>query len=89
MEDPSNFALVQGWIKTALAYLGGFGGLSALLYILLKRALERTVDARFEERLTKIKHELELEQQKMSVVYQNQKDSFRNVLVGMHNAIEE
>jgi hypothetical protein len=64
--------------------LGGYGGLSAILYLLLKKALEKTVDSRFDERLEKVKHDLQLEQEKMSVVYQNQKDSFRNILVAVH-----
>ena len=64
--------------------MGGYGGLSAILYLLLKKALEKTVDSRFDERLEKVKHDLQLEQEKMSVVYQNQKDSFRNILVAVH-----
>jgi hypothetical protein len=39
--------------------------------------LEPSIFPLQKEKLTKITHELELEQQKMSVVYQNQKDSFR------------
>jgi hypothetical protein len=88
MQDLSNMAWLQGWIKSALAYVGGAGLLGFLFRDPLKRALERVIDSRFDERLARIKHELDLEQQKMSVVYQNQKDSFRNVLVAMHNAME-
>lgn len=61
-----------------------FSGLGGFLYWLLKR----TLDARFAERLAQTTHQLKLEQDKMSVIYLNQKDSFRNVLVGMHNSIE-
>jgi hypothetical protein len=43
----------------------------------LKKAVEKLIDSRFDERLAKIKHELDLDQEKMSVVYENQKDSFR------------
>jgi len=78
---------LQDWIKSALAYLGGAGVLGFLFRDPLKKAFEKLIDSRFDERLAKIKHELDLEQQKMSIVYQNQKDSFRNVLMGMHNAM--
>jgi len=88
MQNPSNLDPVREWVKTALAYLGGYGGLATLLYFLLKKSLERTVDSRFDARLEKVKHQLQLEQQKMSVVYENQKDSFRKVLVAMNVATE-
>jgi hypothetical protein len=79
---------VQESVKTVLAYLGGFGGVSVLLYFTLKKALERSIDVHFDKRLARVRHDFELEQQRMSVVYQNQKDSFKNVLLAMHNAIE-
>jgi len=75
-------------ISNVLVYLGGVGAVGAFFYFLLKKTTEKIVDARFDERLEKVKHELQLEQQRMSVVYQNQKDSFREVLVAAHKAIE-
>jgi hypothetical protein len=88
MENPQNLDAAQQWVTRILAYLGGYGGLAALLYLLLKKTLEKTIDSRFDERLEKVKHDLQLEQQKMSVVYENQKDSFRKILVAAHKGIE-
>lgn len=74
-------------ITTFLTWLiTGLGVLGSLLYLILKRSLEKSVDARFDERLENVKHQLQLEQQRMSVVYENQKDSFRKVLIAMHDA---
>ncbi len=87
IQNPPNLDSAQRWVTTVLAYLGGYGGLSAVLYLLLRKALEKTVDSRFDERLEKVRHDLQLEQEKMSVVYQNQKDSFRNLLVAAHKGI--
>lgn len=88
MQDLSKLILARDWMRDILASLGGLGLLGLLLRDPLKKALERFIDSRFDERLEKVKHELQLEQQKMSVVYENQKDSFRNILVGMFNAME-
>jgi hypothetical protein len=88
IQNPSSLDSAQRWVTTVLAYLGGYGGLSVFLYFLLKKTLEKTVDSRFDERLEKVKHELQLEQEKMSIVYENQKDSFRKILVAAHSAIE-
>jgi len=54
---------------------------------LLKKTLEKTVDSRFEEKLEKVKQELRLEEEKkQSIVYEQQKDSFRRALMAMHTA---
>ena len=76
---------IAGWFSTIVI---SASGVAAFLYFLLKKTLEKTIDSRFDENLENIKHELQLEQQKMSIVYQQQKDSFRKVLMAMHNAIE-
>ena len=60
-----------------------FSGLGGFLYWLL----QRTLDSRFAERLAETTHQLRLEQERMSVVFAQQKDSFRKVLSAMHTAI--
>lgn len=74
--------------KLVAAVLASVGGLGAVLYFILQRVLE----AHFASRLEQTKHELQLEQQRMSIVYEHQKDSFTKVLSAMHaasKAIEE
>jgi len=61
--------------------IGGSGG---ILYWTLKKALE----ARFNEKLEKVKHELQLDLAKKSIVFDHQKDSFRKLLSAMHEAVE-
>jgi len=56
------------------------------LHRLLKKTLEKTVDSRFEEKLEKVKQGLRLEEKKQSIVYEQQKDSFRRALMAMHTA---
>ena len=55
-----------------------------VLYYVLQKQLE----AKLARRLEFTKHELQLEYQKKSIVFEHQKDSFRNVLVAMHEATE-
>jgi hypothetical protein len=50
--------------------------------------LQKQLEAKLASRLEFTKHELQLEYQKKSIVFEHQKDSFRNVLVAMHEAIE-
>jgi hypothetical protein len=71
---PSSDALV----KLVLPYLVSSGGVGAFLYWLFKRKLED----RFAKEMENTKHELQLEQQKMSIVFEQQKNSFRKVLTG-------
>jgi hypothetical protein len=65
-------------VAVLVAALGG------VLYWVLQKRIEATLARRLE--ITK--HELQLEYQKMSIVFEHQKDSFRNILVAMHQAIE-
>ncbi|MCU1299881.1 MAG: hypothetical protein JWQ87_165 [Candidatus Sulfotelmatobacter sp.] len=85
MSNPSLLDSIMKWISAIFISAGGLG---AFLYFLLKKTLEKTVDSRFDARLEKIKHELQLEQQRMSIVYEHQKDSFRKILIAMHHAME-
>jgi hypothetical protein len=66
--------------KFLLLLVGSGGGLGTFLYWLLKSKLED----RFTRELERTRHQLQLEQQKMSIVYEHQKDSFRKVLLAMH-----
>jgi len=68
------------WVAEGLFVLGAVG---SLLYWLLKKALED----QFAKRLERMKHELQTEAQKLSIVYEHQKDSFRSILAAMHKAI--
>lgn len=79
-ESPSFLDVLLKLLPTLVVLLSGLGG---FLYWLL----QRTLDARFAERLEETKHELALEQEKMSVVFAYQKDSFRKILTAMHSAI--
>lgn len=67
-------------IPDLLKAFGVPGAIGALIYLVLQRRLDK--------RLEITKHELQIEYQKKSIVFEHQKDSFRNVLVGMHRAIE-
>lgn len=60
------------------------GGIGVVLYFILQKTLE----AHFARRLEQTKHDLQLEQQRMSIVYEHQKDSFRDVLVAMNRALK-
>jgi hypothetical protein len=60
------------------------GGLGAFLYWMLKKALE----TRFAQHLEKTKHDLQLELEKMTVVFEHQKDSFHKILIAMHHATD-
>src|ERR1700674_5254993 len=79
MDTPSG----EGILKLALPWLSS-GGATALFSWLLKRRLEN----RFTRELEKTKHELQLEQQKMSIVFEHQKDSFRKLLAAMDRALD-
>ncbi len=68
----------------SLSVLLSLPALGIMLYWVLQKKLEAILARRLE--ITK--HELQLEYQKMSVVFEHQKDSFRNVLVAMHHAVE-
>jgi hypothetical protein len=70
--------------KLVLTILGSASGLGALLYWVLQKKLE----THFAARLENIRHGLQLEQQKMAVVYNHQKDSFRNVITAMHSGLK-
>jgi hypothetical protein len=50
--------------------------------------LQKRLEAHLAQRLEVTKHELQLENQKRSIVFEHQKDAFRNVLVAMHRATE-
>jgi len=71
-------------ISDLILKLLSFGGLGGLLYWLLQKRLE----AHFATTLQQTGHKLRLEQEKMSIVFEHQKDSFRKVLAAMHRAIE-
>jgi len=86
--NPELLETLSKLVWNVLGYLGGLSVVGTLLYVMLKKTLERAVDSRFDARLEKVKHELQLEQEKMSVVYENQKDSLRKVLIATHNATE-
>jgi hypothetical protein len=75
-------ALVEPILKLLKPLLNviPFAFLGTLLYLILQKTMDR--------RLEKAKHELQLNLERMSVVFQHQKDSFRNVLAAMHRAIE-
>jgi hypothetical protein len=73
--------LLQKLLPGLVVFVSALGG---FIYWLL----QRTLDARFAAQSEKIKHELQLELEKMSVVFEHQKDSFRKVLMAMHRAIE-
>jgi hypothetical protein len=62
----------------SVAVLGG------VLYWVLQKKMESVLARRLE--ITK--HELQLEHQRMSVVFEHQKDSFRSILVAMHQSTE-
>jgi len=59
-------------IKLLAGFLLSLGRLGGLLYFLLQNALE----ARFAKKLEETKHDLQLDLEKMSIVYRHQKDSF-------------
>jgi hypothetical protein len=50
--------------------------------------LQKRLEAFLAQRLELTKHEIQLEYQKKSTVFEQQKNSFRNVLIAMHRAIE-
>ncbi len=79
-ESPSILDVLLKLVPTVVVLFSGLGG---FLYWLLKQ----TLDARFKERLEETKHELKLEQDKMSVVFPAQKESFRKILAAMHSAL--
>jgi hypothetical protein len=79
-----NIQTLTDLFKLVLSVLASVTGLGSVLYFVLQKALE----AHFASRLEQTKHELQLEQQKMSVVYEHQKDSFRKVLIAMDAAIK-
>ena len=76
-------AILDALLKLVPTVVVLFGSLGGFLYWLL----QRTLDARFRERLEETKHELKLEQDKMSVVFPAQKESFRKILAAMHSAL--
>jgi hypothetical protein len=84
MADPYTIGSIAKWLSAVGVTAGG---LSVFLYSLLKKTLDKTVDSRFDARLERVKHELELESKKQSIVYEQQKESFRKVLVAMHQAV--
>jgi hypothetical protein len=79
-ESPSILDVLLKLVPTVVVLFSGLGG---FLYWLL----QRTVDTRLKERLEATKHELKLEQDKMSVVFPAQKESFRKILAAMHSAL--
>ena len=83
MSDPPSLGSIAEWFS---AIRIGASGIGVLLHCLLKKTLEKTVDSRFEEKLEKVKQGLRLEEKKQSIVYEQQKDSFRRALMAMHTA---
>src|SRR5438034_1008696 len=69
MSSPPTIDAIARWFSTIVI---SSGGVAAFLYFLLKKTLEKTVDSRFDARLEQVKHALQLEQQKMSIVYEQQ-----------------
>jgi hypothetical protein len=70
------------WVAKGLAVLAALGG---FLYWILRKAIEE----RLAKRLEQTKHELQSELQRISIVYEHQKDSFRAILSAMHAAMRK
>jgi len=66
------------------AVLPAVGVLGGVLYWLLQKKMEATLA----QRLEVTKHQLQLDYQRMSIVFEHQRDSFRRVLAAMHETIE-
>lgn len=75
-------------LTDVLKVFGWQGVIVAVVWGLAYWWLQRRVEASLARRLKVTKHELQLEYQKKSIVFEHQKDSFRRVLVGMHQAVE-
>jgi len=87
-----------------LTLLGISSPFFVLAFIVMWWLLKRSVDAKIDvikskeidafkndlaKELETIKHELTLEHAKQSIVYENQRDSFRSLIQGMYKAIED
>jgi hypothetical protein len=73
-----NFLGQLGAVVPSVGVLGG------VLYWLLQKRMEATLA----QRLEVTKHQLQLDYQRMSIVFEHQRDSFRRVLAAMHETIE-
>lgn len=68
----------------------GFDGIIiALISGLIYYFLNKKIESKFNKELESYKHKLELEHSKLSIVYENQKESFKKVIQAMHRAIKE
>lgn len=87
-----------------LTLLGISSPFFVLAFIVLWWLLKRSVDAKIDilkskeidvlksdlaKELEATKHELKLEHAKLSIVYENQRDSFKSLIQGMYEAIED
>jgi len=87
-----------------LTLLGISSPFFVLAFIVMWWLLKRSVDAKIDiiksreidafkndlaKELETIKHELTLEHAKQSIVYENQRDSFRGLIQGMYKAVED
>lgn len=87
-----------------LVLLGISSPFFVLAFIVMWWLLKRSVDAKIDvlkskeidafkndlaKELETTKHELKLEHAKLSIVYENQRDSFNSLIKGMHDAIED
>jgi hypothetical protein len=71
-------------LDRVLAVLVG-GGLGGFLFSLIQKTLEE----RSAKRLETTKHDLQLDRERKGVIFEHQRDSLRNVLLAMHEAIRE
>jgi hypothetical protein len=71
-------------ISTVLTWLATSSGIAGFLYWLLKKKLED----HFARELEMTRHKLQLESQRMSIVYEHQKGSFRTLLIAMNTCIK-
>jgi hypothetical protein len=71
-------------ISAVLTWLATSGGITGFLYWFLKKKLED----HFNRELEMTRHRLQLESQRLSVVYEHQKTSFRNLLIAMNACIK-
>src|SRR5579864_817995 len=81
--------MIPPWIDESVKLLSflllSSTGAASIVYFVLQKRIEN----RFAKELEKAKHELQLEQQRMSIVFEHQKDSFRKVLAAMDKAVQE
>jgi hypothetical protein len=71
--------------NSIVSFLATLSVLGPVLYWVLQKTLE----ANFAKRLEITKHELQIELQRLSIVYEHQKDSFRAILSAMHEAMSK